>query len=89
MSLFKVWVYKRHAQYPHFPPGQFHFMPEEAARTLIDAGCADDWQTDATRLHEVDLSEIIGREAPATKPVTKRAPPKRHYKRRDMTAEKP
>ena len=75
MSLARVWVHRRHADYPDVQTGM-RFVKEEIAQVLIADECAQDWQTDMRRL----LPEDPGRE-----PQKGRRKPGRPRKIREST----
>lgn len=71
MTKTRIWVHKRHADYPTIQVG-FRHVSAEVARKMIAAGCAQSNDTDQKRLKYV--TEEVVAEAPAPTPEPEPAP---------------
>ena len=74
------WVHRRHEDYPDVGVGLLT-MDEGVANALLEAGCAQDWQTDQRKLIPYDPSQppvqsaIKPKRGRPRKPPTETTPP--------------
>ena len=73
MGMARIWVYRRHLDYPSVSIG-LQLVEEQIAEAMIVAHCAQDWQTDQRKL----ISPSVSRPpVPETAPKAKRGRPRK------------